>query len=165
MSGAGRDHGERGQTNALGQNVEASNLWAFFQSKTIRQTMVRTAAEELEVERARAGADPALGDVIAKRLETWSKTVARWESEPETGEGRKELAARAKKAEVERDTALAKYHHFEVSSALFQIAIVLASATVITGAVILTWVAGGLGLLGIVFAGIGLLAPHAVHLM
>ena len=33
------------QTTALSANVEAANLWAFFQAKTIRMTVVRTAAE------------------------------------------------------------------------------------------------------------------------
>jgi hypothetical protein len=152
------------QTSALSYNVEASNLWAFFQAKTIRQTVVRTAGEMADVDRAR-NADPAAADALAKRTDAWTKTVARWESEPETGEGRKELIARAKAAEEKRDTAMAKYHHYEVSSAAFQIAIVLASATVITGAMALTWLSIGLGVVGIAFAGIGLLAPHAVHLL
>ena len=156
--------GKGAQTNALGLNVEASNLWAFFQAKTIRQTAVRTASEMVELERARI-ADPAASDAIAKRIETWTKTVARWETEPETGEGRRELMARAKAAEEKRALSLAKYHHFEVASAAFQIAIVLASATVITGAAVLTWIAGGVGLLGIFFGVIGLVAPHAFHLL
>src|SRR3954471_22665608 len=71
-------------------------------------------------------------DAVVKRTDTWAKTVARWESEPEAGEGRKELIARAKAVEEKHDTATAKHHHYEVSSAAFQIAIVLASATVIT---------------------------------
>lgn len=156
--------GKGAQTDALGRNVEASNLWSFFQAKTVRQTAVRTASETLELERARA-TDPAVSEAIAKRLDAWGRTIARWESEPETGEGRKELSARARQAEVQRDTALARYHHFELSSAAFQIAIVLASATVITGAIALTWIAGGLGLLGIAFAAVGLFAPHAFHLL
>jgi hypothetical protein len=41
---------------------------------------------------------------------------------------------------------------------------VLASATVITGMLALTWLAGGLALIGVAFLGIGLFAPHAVHL-
>ena len=57
-----------------------------------------------------------------------------------------------------------KYHHYEVASAAFQIGIVLASATVITGMVALSFLAGALGLVGIAFMGIGLFAPHAVHL-
>ena len=152
------------QTSALSYNVEASNLWAFFQAKTIRQTVVRTAGEMADIDHAR-NADEAAADSIVKRTDAWAKTVARWESEPETGEGRKELVARAKAAEAKRDTAMAKYHHYEVSSAAFQIAIVLASATVITGAMVLTWLSIGLGGVGIIFAGIGLLAPHAVHLL
>ena len=99
-----------------------------------------------------------------KQTDAWTKTVARWESEPETGEGRKELIARAKAAEAKRDTARAKYHQYEVSSAAFQIAIVLASATVITGMVALSFLAGGLGILGLAFMAIGLFWPHAVHL-
>jgi len=152
------------QTNALSYNIEASNLWAFFQAKTIRQTVVRTAGEMAELDRAR-NVDPEATDAVAKRTDAWAKTVARWESEPETGEGRKELVARAKAAEEKRDTAMAKHHHYELSSAAFQIAIVLASATVITGAMVLAWLSIGLGVVGLVFAGIGLLAPHAVHLL
>src|SRR5215212_5173167 len=148
------------QTNALSYNIEAANLWSFFQAKTIRQTVVRTAGEMADLNRAHPEAD----DAVAKRTDTWAKTVARWESEPETGEGRKELVVRAKAAEEKRSTAMAKYHHYEVSSAAFQIAIVLASATVITGAMVLTWLSIGLGVVGLIFAGIGLLAPHAVHL-
>jgi hypothetical protein len=151
------------QTDALSRNVEASNLWAFFQAKTIRQTAVRTAAEALEAERVR-GSDPATEPVMTKRLEDWAKTVARWESEPETQEGRKELATRAKSAETYRDTSLAKYHHFELASASFQIAIVLASSMVITGIAALTWLAGGLGLVGLAIMAVGVFAPQAVHL-
>jgi uncharacterized protein DUF4337 len=152
------------QTDALSYNIEASNLWSFFQAKTIRQTVVRTAGEMVDLDRA-PKVDPEATDAVAKRTDAWAKTVARWESEPETGEGRKELIARAKVAEEKRDTATAKHHHYEISSAAFQIAIVLASATVITGAIALTWLSIGLGVVGLIFAGIGLLAPHAVHLL
>ena len=151
------------QTTALSANVEASNLWAFFQAKTIRMTTLGTAAESRKID-AEAVADAAAKAAMAKQIETWQKSAARYNDEPETGEGRKQLAARAKKAETERDTAMAKYHHFEVGSAAFQIAIVLASAEVITGMMALAWLAGGLGVVGLAFTAIGLFAPHAVHL-
>ncbi len=67
-------------------------------------------------------------------------------------------------AERKRDTALERYHHYEVASAAFQIGIVLASAAVITGIVLLAYAAAGLGVIGLVFTGIGFFAPHAVHL-
>ena len=59
---------------------------------------------------------------------------------------------------------MAKYHHYEVASAAFQIGIVLASATVITGMMALSWLAIALAVSGVGFMGIALFAPHAVHL-
>ncbi len=155
--------GKSAQTIALSQNVEASNLWSFFQAKTIRMTVLRTAAEEAEVTAQQIGAAKAR-EAVEQRVATWRKTAERYDSEPETGEGRKELAARAKIAESRRDRALAAYHHYEVASASVQIAIVMASAAIITGMSALIWIAIGLGVLGVAFCGIGFFAPLAVHL-
>ena len=155
--------GKSAQTAALSDNVEASNLWAFFQAKTIRITTLRTAADTRTVD-AGAATDPAAKAAMLKQIENWQRTAARYEDEPDPPEGRKQLATRAKAAEAKRDTALAKYHHYEIASAAFQIGIVLASATVITGMVVLSYLAGALAVLGLGFMAIGLLAPHAVHL-
>ena len=40
--------GKSAQTNALSHNIEAANLWAFFQAKTIRMTTVLRAAENAD---------------------------------------------------------------------------------------------------------------------
>ena len=156
--------GKSAQTSAISDNVEASNLWAFFQAKTIRMTAVRTAAEALSIE-AEAIADAAAKAAMMKQIEAWQKTAARYDDEPETGEGRKQLSARAQEAEHSRDTNMAKYHHFELASAAFQVGIVLASASVITGMMALAFAAGALSLGGLALMGIGLFAPHAVHLV
>ena len=148
--------GKGAQTQALALNIEASNLWAFFQAKTIRQTVLRTAAEEVSVSDK--------GDVAKKQVEKWRETAQRYQNEPETGEGRDQLAARAKDAEKKRDRSMAAYHHYEVASAAVQIAIVLASASIIAEIAALVWVAASLGVLGIVFCLIGFLWPTAVHL-
>ncbi len=153
--------GKSAQTEAIAANVESSNLWAFFQAKTIRMTQLRTAAEQMTVT-AESAADPAAKAAIAKQIDAWKKTVARYDSEPETNEGRKELSERAEEAEESRDLAMARYHHYELASAAFQIGIVLASATVITGMIALSWFAGALGATGLVLVGLGLFAPHAV---
>ena len=58
---------------------------------------------------------------------------------------------------------MARYHHYELSSAAFQIGIVLASAAVITGAVALVWLAGVLGVAGLAILGLGVWAPHLAH--
>ena len=154
--------GKSSQTEAIGANVEASNLWSFFQAKTVRQTMLRTASEQLKIT-AEAAADPATRAAMEKQVEAWQKTVARYDTEPETHEGRKELADRAKEAEESRNTFLAKYEAYEIASAAFQIGIVLASAAVITKIVLLVWAAGLLGAGGIAMIGLGLFAPHALH--
>jgi hypothetical protein len=171
--------GKSAQTAALSFNVEASNLWAFYQAKTIRQTSLQAANEVLKFERMKidAGIPDAIKTALNQRIDTWEKTVARYDSEPRErevrkeinlnppyGEGRRELMALALAAEAKRDTALERYHHYEVASAAFQIGIVLASATVITGMIVLSYLAGGLGILGLVFMSIGFFVPHAVHL-
>jgi Domain of unknown function (DUF4337) len=154
--------GKSAQTGALSYNIEAANLWAFFQAKNVRRTVVLTAAEEMMVNAT--AASEAVKAAATQQIDTWQKTAARYRSEPEVREGTVELAARAKEMEAKRDTALAKHHHYEMASAAFQIAIVLASATVITGMMLLTWLALGLGALGLVLTAIGLFAPHAIHL-
>ena len=155
--------GKSAHTAGISFNVEASNLWAFFQAKTIRITTLRTAADALRVDAA-AAADPAVRKAIETQTKRWLDTAARYEDEEDPPEGRKQLMARAKEAERRRDDALAKYHHYEVASAAYQIGIVLASAAVITGMMVLAYTAIGLALLGLGFTGIGLWAPHAIHL-
>src|SRR5258705_1162482 len=148
--------GKSARPAGLAYNSEASNLWAFFQAKTSRQTTLRTAAEQTEVLSSSENAK--------KQVDTWRKTAQRYQNEPETNEGRDQLAARAKEAEKKRDTSMAAYHHYELASAAVQIAIVLASASIITGMVALVWTAGALGVLGIVFCVIGFFFPNQVHL-
>lgn len=155
--------GKGAQTEAIAKNVEASNLWAFFQAKSIRRTVVQTASEQGKLSLSGAG-DDATRAALQKQIDDWQKTAARYRSEPETGEGTEQLAERAKHAEEERNLATAKYHHFEIASAAFQIAIVLASATIITGIAVLAWISGVLTLAGIAVTALGILSPHLLPL-
>ena len=170
--------GKSANTEAITLNIKASDTWNFFQAKTIRRTVVVTAAESLKAappvpSMTLAGANGATGttgaadppSAIERQVAEWEKTAARYRSEPETREGTTELAERAQEAEHERDTALARYHHYEIASAAFQIGIVLCSAAVITGMTMLAWLAGGIGIIGIAFMAIGLFVPQAVHLI
>ncbi|MBV9954719.1 MAG: DUF4337 domain-containing protein, partial [Pseudolabrys sp.] len=154
------------QTSALNHQIEASNLWNFFQAKSIRRTSTIVAAEAMKVDQL--AASDAQKEAMAKQIDEWNKTAARYRSEPEAGggkgEGTVELSKRAIEEQHLRDTALARYHHYEIASAAFQIAIVLGSATIITNMMILSWIAIGLGGLGLGFMAIGLFIPHAVHL-
>jgi len=154
--------GKSAQTDALSYNVEAANLWAFFQAKTIRKTTLETAAEQMEID-LKLAKDPGTQELLKKRVNDWQARAARYESEPKAdgkGEGRKELMARARSAEEKRDTAMAKYHNFEYGSAAFQIGIVLASAYLITGVAYLLWGALGLGGIGAFFVVMAMAVPN-----
>lgn len=155
--------GKSSQTSAVTYNVAASNLWSFFQAKTIRLTVLTTAAEQMQAEADRTTDADARARLL-KTIDGWKKTVARYNDEPETNEGRKQLSERAKEAEERRDLALSRYHEYEFASAAFQIGIVLASAQVITGIAALGWLSGLLGCFGLGFMALGLWAPHLLHL-
>ncbi len=159
--------GKSAQTSALNFQIEASNLWNFFQAKNIRRTFTIVATESAKIDLTTTG-DAARKTALAKQVDDWSKTAARYRSEPEAGDGKGEgtveLMRRAKEMEHERDISLNKYHYFEFASAALQIGIVLCSAAVITGIILLVWIAGGLGVLGLAFMAMALFFPQ-VHLL
>jgi len=153
--------GKSAQTEAIDANVKSADTWAFFQAKDVRRTVVNAAADQTALLVAGI-TEPTAKDAAEKQIEAWRKTAARYESDPKTGEGRRELAERARTLEEGRDLAMARYHHYELASAAFQVGIVLASAAVITEMMALAWFSGVLGLAGLALLGLGLFAPHAV---
>lgn len=118
----------------VANNIQASNLWSFYQAKNARQTSYKLAADELETEiQLRQGTmTPELRQSLEAKIQQYKETVARYESEPDKGEGKKELSERAKIFEDERDRALKQDTSFDLSEALFQIAIVLASVAILS---------------------------------
>lgn len=159
--------GKSAQTSALNYQIEASNLWNFFQAKNIRRTLTIVASESAKIDLAATSDEPRKA-ALTKQVDEWTKTAARYQSEPEAGggkgEGTRELSRRALEMEKNRDRELNKYHYFEFASAALQIGIVLCSAAVITGMMVLVWLAGGLGAIGLGFMGIALLFPN-FHLL
>jgi hypothetical protein len=124
--------------DATAHNIEASNAWAFFQAKNIRRNDVRIEISNLEL---RLATESALSDAaktaIEDKLKQYREQEAHLTSEPETGEGVKELMAKGKALETQRDWAMRKDPYFDDGQALLQIAIVLASVAIITGGSIL----------------------------
>lgn len=134
--------GKSAQTQALVLNIQVSDTWNFFQAKTIRQTVVRTAVENAKIEQ------PANKEATDKQISTWQATIDRWESEPATNEGRKELTAKAKGLERDRDEYLSRYHAYEIASLILQLGIVLASVALLSGLMIFAFGSLALGVLG-----------------
>jgi hypothetical protein len=131
---------------ALNQNILASNAFGFFQAKNVRQTSYALAANEIEGAWLR---DPALPEAaraaLRQRVDEYRKTVERYESEPETGEGKKELLARAYDHAAKRDHALKQDPYFDYAEALLQIGIVLISVSILAELVWLAFVGGAFG--------------------
>jgi hypothetical protein len=109
----------------LAANIHASDTYAFYQAKVLRQVHYQVAADFLE---AAGTGDPAK---IAGLVKRYRETAARYESEPATGDGKKELLAKAHEWESRRDTAAARDPNFEFGEALLQIAIVLGSVSIV----------------------------------
>jgi len=131
----------------LNSNIHASDTYAFYQSKYIRQVQLQTSAEQLELLGATS---QTLGPEQRAKLEQlskrWRDTAARYESEPATGEGKKELMAKAKQWEHKRDHAAAQLPNFEYAEALYQIAIVLGSVAIVAAS---PWLLGFSGVLAV----------------
>jgi hypothetical protein len=137
--------GSEATKEMLNSNIHASDTYAFSQSKYIRQVHYQTAAEELEL--LAAGAPGLSADHLAKvaaLVKRYRETATRYDSEPATGEGKKELMAKAKQWEHKRDHAAAEIPNFEYAEALYQIAIVLGSVAIVAAS---PWLLGFSGVL------------------
>ncbi len=148
------------QTEAISHNVDSTDAWSFYQARTIRQTVVRTATELAELTKP---ADPAARAAIEAQQKVWRDTIARWEDDPKGRDGKKQLAEKAQHIEELHQTALARYHLYEYGAALLQVAIVVASASIITTVPLLAVGSIVLGLCGGALGLVGWLAPHALH--
>jgi hypothetical protein len=139
----------------LNANIHASDTYAFYQSKTIRQVNYQIAAEQLELLAEGApGLSPERTTKVAELVKRYRDTAARYESEPpkeagKPGEGKKELLATAHQWEAKRDHAAAQTPNFEYGEAMLQIAIVLGSVAIVAASPTLLGVSGVLAVCGV----------------
>ncbi len=141
--------GSNSMKEALLTNIDSSNAYNFFQAKNMRQTSYEIAADEIETVWLN---DPTLSEAtrtaLRAKLDEYKKTIARYESEPSNGEGKKELLARAREQESRRDRALRQDPYFDYAQALLQIAIVLISVALVADQRWLVALGGAVGAVG-----------------
>ena len=141
--------GQNATKEALNENILASNFYNFFQAKNMRQTAFILAANDIELVSLNDPALPAdTKAALRSKMEDYKKTIARYESEPDTREGKKELLAQARDHEKKRDHALRQDPYFDYAEALLQIAIVLISVAIVADQRWLSFIGGMLGLTG-----------------
>jgi hypothetical protein len=142
--------GSNATKTMLNANIQASDTYAYYQSKDIRQTDYRLAADQLA---ARLAAEPAMPQAakaqIVDMIERWRAKAARYESDPIGGRGKKELLATARGWETRRERAARKDPNFDFSEALFQIAIVLGSVAIVAASRPLLRLSGVLAFLAV----------------
>ncbi len=129
-------------------NIQASDTWAFYQAKHQRETAYKLAAEGLQLRLSEPGLADASRKEIEKKLAAWDAEIAHLESDSQKGEGKKQLAAKAKDFERQRDEALRQDPYFDYAEAFLQIGVVLASASIVLKNSSLLWGSGFLSFLG-----------------
>lgn len=130
--------GNNAAKNAMRYHISAANAFAFYQAKAIRHANLQIAVNELD---ALLKAHPDMDGMDRRGLEQqirgYRLKMARYQSDRATGEGKRELLSRARTLEMKRDRALLRDPYFDYAQAFFQIAIILASVSIIAGAVML----------------------------
>jgi len=122
----------------LNNTIAANDVWSFYEAKSIKQTL------------AEQSLDDAIYRKDKEKIAKLEAKIARYESEPATGEGKRELMAKAKKLEAERDQAKKQSPWIGFASTLYQLSIVVLSASILAVSTSMFWgsfFVAGLGLL------------------
>jgi len=127
--------GSQLSSKILNNTIEINDIYSFYQAKSMKQTMTEFARED------------AIHAGDTKRADELHVRIARYESDPATGEGKVELLAKAKQLEIERDTAKKKSPLIGIAGSIMQIAIVLLTASILSAGMLMFW--GGIGAMGV----------------
>lgn len=157
ISGLG---GGNAAEDMVAANIHASDTWAFYQAKNVRQTANKLAVEQMEVQLLLQGESVArpTRKIIEAKIAKLKETVERYEDEPDAkapsdplqGEGKKQLMAQAKDYEAQRDRAGDQDVNFDFADVFLQIAVVLGSVAILAVSrptLLLSFLSGGLGAL------------------
>jgi Domain of unknown function (DUF4337) len=150
--------GENAMKETVNANILASDAYAFYQARNVRQTGYQLAADTLEALLATHPGLPAeLRRPLDERIAQYRATVKHYDSDAAAGTGKKELLAKARAFEAERDHAQRQDISFDYSRALFQIAIVLGSVAIVAASRPLLWLCGALALVATLLGANGFL--------
>lgn len=126
------------QNDYLAKQIQVTDTWNFYQAKAIKADIAGLGASTLG---ALAKQDPALAKAAAAAQQRAAKEL----SDDHGGQGKVQLREQAERETVARDHQLERYHLLELAVGALQIAIVLASVSVVTEIVGFGLVSLGLG--------------------
>jgi Domain of unknown function (DUF4337) len=136
------------QTSYLTNHIAASDTWAQYQAKSVRRTILSSEAGILASLPSSGNPD------IKKRIADALANVDRMRSEP-GADGMEQLSEKAHEQEHMRDHQMHRTHTLEIASGGLQIAIVLASISVVIDLPIFMIVSIVLGLGSALYALLG----------
>jgi hypothetical protein len=131
-------YGGKLSSTTLNNTIAANDVWSFYEAKSIKQMLAEQSLDDAVVRK-----DPT-------KIEKLEAKIARYESDPKTGEGKVELMAKAKQLEAERDNARKQSPWIGFASTLYQLSIVVLSASILAVSTEMFWgsfFVAGLGLL------------------
>jgi hypothetical protein len=131
-------------SKVLNNTISANNTWAFYQAKSVKQTLAEMAR------------DDAVDREQFDKADKLTAKIDRYESEPATGEGKKELFAKARALEAERDQIRKSGPWMTFAGSAFQIAIVLLTASILAVSMSLYFASIGVGLFAAILMSQGL---------
>jgi hypothetical protein len=129
----------------LQSETEIADTWAFYQAKTIRRTSTILAKDQVELMLLGQGAAwaPEAREAAQAKLAAYDADIERFRTEPE--EGTVDLQQKARDLEAKREHALKQDPNFDYAEGLFQIAIVIASVSIITKVRALMYTSAAMG--------------------
>jgi hypothetical protein len=128
-------------SSVLTNTIKANDTWNFYQAKSIKQTIAEGQLQDAK--------DP-------KRIRELTAKIERYESDPEKGEGKKELFAKAKELEAMRDEAKNHSPWLTFAGSTLQLSIVLLSAAILAVSMGMFWSSVGVGFIGAILMSQGI---------
>jgi hypothetical protein len=123
----------------LNETIHLNDVYSFYQAKSIKQSLYQMAADDVEmVLEDKALAEPDRQQ-LTDRLNKYKASIARYESDPASGEGKKELLVSAKQIEADRDRAKKQAPWIGVAGSVMQISIVLVTASILSAGMFMFW--------------------------
>ena len=125
-------------SKVLNNTIASNNVWAFYQAKSIKQTLAEQSLDDATYRKE------------TEKMAKLQAKIDRYESDPKTGEGKKELFEKARQLEAERDEAKKRSPWIGYASTMYQLSIVVLSASILAVSMSMFWgsfLVAGLGVL------------------
>ena len=131
-------------SQVLTNTIQANDTWNFYQAKSIKQTIAENARDDAAARRD------------TKKVQELTAKIDRYESDPVKGEGKRELMARARALEAERDEAKTHSPWLTFAGSTLQLSIVLLSASILAVSMGMFYSSIGVGIIGAVLMSQGI---------